>query len=47
MSVLGWTDLKLRDSAADRWTWLVIAAYAQRRFAGDIRLSWQRPCRVD
>jgi hypothetical protein len=46
---LGWTRPKLRDpAAADRWTWLVIAAYAQlflaRDLAADIRLPWQRPC---
>jgi hypothetical protein len=46
---LGWTKPKLRDpAAADRWTWLVIAAYAQlylaRPLAVDIRLPWQRPC---
>jgi hypothetical protein len=46
---LGWTRPKLRGpAAADRWTWLVIAAYAQlylaRPLAGDIRLPWQRPC---
>jgi DDE superfamily endonuclease len=46
---LGWTRPKLRDpAAADRWTWLVIAAYAQlhlaRGLAGDIRLPWQQPC---
>ena len=46
---LGWTRPKLRDPhAADRWTWLVIAAYAQLRLARplaeDIRLPWQRPC---
>jgi hypothetical protein len=47
--VLGWTRPKLRDpAAADRWTWLIIAAYAQlwlaRGLAADIRLPWQRPC---
>ena len=47
--VLGWTRPKLRDpAAADRWTWLVIAAYAQlwlaRDLAADIRLPWQQPC---
>ena len=47
--VLGWTRPKLRDpAAADRWTWLIIAAYAQLRLArhltDDIRLPWQRPC---
>jgi DDE superfamily endonuclease len=47
--VLGWTRPKLRDpAAADRWTWIVIAGYAQlylaRTLAADIRLPWQRPC---
>ena len=47
--VLGWTRPKLRDpAAADRWTWLVIACYAQLRLArdlaADIRLPWQQPC---
>jgi DDE superfamily endonuclease len=47
--VLGWTRPKLRDpAAADRWTWLIIACYAQlrlaRHLAADIRLPWQRPC---
>ena len=47
--VLGWTRPRLRDpAAADRWTWLVIACYAQlrlaRHLAADIRLPWQRPC---
>ena len=46
---LGWTAPKLHDpSAADRWTWLIIACYAQlylaRSLASDIRLPWQRPC---
>jgi hypothetical protein len=46
---LGWTRPKLRDpAAADRWTWLVIACYAQlylaRPLAEDIRLPWQQPC---
>jgi hypothetical protein len=46
---LGWSRPKLRDpAAADRWTWLVIAAYAQlhlaRGLAGDTRLPWQQPC---
>ena len=46
---LGWTRPKLRDpAAADRWTWLVIAAYVQlhlaRDLADDIRLPWQQPC---
>jgi hypothetical protein len=46
--VLGWTTPKLRDpAAADRWTWLIIAAYTQLRLArplaADLRLPWQRP----
>ena len=46
--VLGWTAPKVRDPhAADRWTWLIIAAYAQlrlaRTLAADLRLPWQRP----
>ena len=47
--VLGWTAPKIRDpAAADRWTWLIIACYAQLRLArplaADLRLPWQRPC---
>ena len=47
--VLGWTRPKLRDpAAADRWTWLIIACYAQlylaRPLAADLRLPWQQPC---
>ena len=47
--VLGWTRPKLRDpAAADRWTWLILACYAQlylaRPLAADLRLPWQRPC---
>jgi hypothetical protein len=46
--VLGWTAPRLRDpAAADRWTWLIIAAYTQLRLAAalaaDLRLPWQRP----
>jgi hypothetical protein len=46
--VLGWTRPKIRDpAAADRWTWLIIAAYAQLRLArplaADLRLPWERP----
>ena len=46
---LGWTRPKLRDpAAADRWTWLVLAAYVQlylaRDLTADIRLPWQQPC---
>jgi hypothetical protein len=47
--ILGWTRPKLRDpAAADRWTWLIIACYAQlhlaRHLAADLRLPRQRPC---
>ena len=46
---LGWTRPRLRDpAAADRWTWILLACYAQlrlaRHLAADIRLPWQRPC---
>jgi hypothetical protein len=45
---LGWTVPKLRDPhAADRWTWLIIAAYTQlrlaRHLAADLRRPWERP----
>lgn len=45
---LGWTKPRLRSSdAADRWTWLVIAAYAQLRLARplatDLHRPWQKP----
>jgi hypothetical protein len=48
--VLGWTRPRLRDpAAADRWTWLILACYAQlwlaRGLAEDLRLPWQRPAR--
>jgi hypothetical protein len=44
---LGWTCPKLRDpAAADRWTWLLIAAYTQLRLArcavADLRRPWER-----
>lgn len=47
---LGWTAPKLREpAAADRWTWLVIAAYTQLRLARplaeDLRKPWERPAR--
>ena len=46
--VLGWTAPKIRDPhAADRWTWLIIAAHAQLRLArplaADLRRPWERP----
>jgi hypothetical protein len=45
---LGWTTPKLRDPhAADRWTWLVVAAYTQLRLSrtltADLRRPWERP----
>ena len=43
---LGWTRPLLRDpAAADLWTWLLVAAYAQlhltRDLVADARLPWQ------
>ncbi len=48
LQALGWTRPRLRDpAAADRWTWLILAACAQlwlaRGIAEDLRLPWQRP----
>jgi hypothetical protein len=45
---LGWTTPRPRTpEQADRWTWLVLAAYAQLRLARglvtDARLPWERP----
>ncbi|MGP3953849.1 transposase [Streptomyces sp. 7N604] len=45
---LGWTKPRLRGpEAADRWTWLIIAIYAQLRLARplaqDLRHSWEKP----
>lgn len=45
---LGWAKPRLRSSeAADRWTWLVIAAHAQLRLARspatDLRRPWEKP----
>jgi hypothetical protein len=45
---LGWTTPALRTpEQADRWTWLVVAAYTQLRLArglvDDMRLPWERP----
>ena len=45
---LGWTTPRPRHpEQADRWTWLVVAGYAQLRLArqvvGDQRLPWERP----
>jgi hypothetical protein len=45
---LGWTRPKIRTpEAADRWTWLVIAAHTQlhlaRPLTADLRHPWERP----
>jgi hypothetical protein len=47
-NTLGWTAPALRTpEQADRWTWLILAAYTQLRLArgliADNRLPWQRP----
>src|SRR5215207_2496177 len=48
---LGWTTPRVRHpEQADRWTWLVVAAYTQLRLARpytrDQRLPWERPARA-
>src|SRR6266568_52413 len=48
--ILGWTVPAIRDPrAADRWTWIIIAAHAQlrlaRALADDLRRPWERPAR--
>jgi hypothetical protein len=45
---LGWTTPKIRSpQAADRWTWVVIAAHTQLRLARglavDLRRPWEKP----
>jgi hypothetical protein len=47
-NTLGWTTPALRTpEQADRWTWLIVAAYTQLRLArgliDDMRLPWERP----
>ncbi|GAB1333207.1 hypothetical protein ACE1SV_75460 [Streptomyces sennicomposti] len=43
---LGWTKPRLRSpEAADRWTWLVIAAYSQLRPARPLAADLRRPGR--
>jgi hypothetical protein len=47
-NTLGWTTPSLRTpQQADRWTWLVVAAYTQLRLArglvDDMRMPWERP----
>jgi len=46
--VPGWTAPAIRGAAAaDRWTWLIIACYAQLRLArplaADLRRPWEKP----
>ncbi len=45
---LGWTRARLRHpDQADRWTWLIVAAYTQlrlaRHLADDLRRPWEKP----
>ena len=47
-NTLGWTTLRVATpEQADRWTWLVVAAYTQLRLArelvADLRLPWEKP----
>jgi hypothetical protein len=49
---LGWTTPRVRyPEQADRWTWLVLAAYAQLQLArpwiADRRLPWHRPLALE
>lgn len=49
---LGWTAPKIRTPhAADRWTWLIVLAYAQLRLArplaADLRRPWEKPAAPD
>jgi hypothetical protein len=49
---LGWTCPKVRTAEqADRWGWLVLAAYTQlrlaRRLAADLRRPWEKPALPD
>jgi hypothetical protein len=47
-NTLGWTTPSLcTPEQADRWTWLIVAAYTQLRLArglvDDLRMPWERP----
>jgi hypothetical protein len=49
---LGWTAPRVRHpEQADRWTWLVLAAYTQLRLArgvvADRRLPWEKPLSIE
>jgi hypothetical protein len=51
-NTLGWTTPRIATpEQADRWTWLVVAAYTQLRLArgliADHRLPWEQPCDPD
>jgi hypothetical protein len=46
---LGWTRPRIRTpEAADRWTWLIVAAHTQlrltRHLAEDLRRPWEKQC---
>jgi DDE superfamily endonuclease len=42
--ILGWTAPKIRSpEAADRWTWLIIAAHTQLRLARPLAVDLRRP----
>ena len=48
-NTLGWTAPSLcKPEQADRWTWLIVAAYTELRLArgivDDNRMPWERPC---
>ncbi|GGW76338.1 hypothetical protein GCM10010350_71470 [Streptomyces galilaeus] len=44
---LGWTRPRLRDPrAADRWTWLVIAAHTQLRLAAPLAIDRRKPWEI-
>lgn len=47
-NTLGWTTPRIcTPEQADRWTWLIVAAYTQLRLArglvADLRLPWEKP----
>ena len=49
---LGWTRPRVRTpEQADRWTWIILAAYTQlrlaRAIAEDLRRPWERPLNPD
>jgi hypothetical protein len=48
-NTLGWTTPRVATpEQADRWTWLIVAAYTQLRLArgliADDRMPWEKPC---